>query len=543
LIICFFSHSAQLSGAERSLLELVAELTADHGAVCTVVLPGPGPLAEALREAGAGIVQSSYSGWCLRATERSSADTDLRLRQEAATLVESVLPQLAALDLDVIVTQTLVVPWGAAAAALLGVPHVWSVCEYGDEAHGLRFLHDFEKILRDVERSSAYVFTPSAQMVDELFGHLPDDRRGVLYRHIAVPRQFIEAGPTGLFRRPGAIRLGLFGTICEGKGQEDAIRAVARLAAEGRDVELLLAGYADASYWPKVEGLIRQLDASDRVTSAGFLPDPFPAMRDSDILLACSRREGFGRSAVEAMLLGKPVVYASAGVFLEHLSDGITGLGYEPGNHASLAACIAALIDHPERRAQLGIAARQSAEAKFTREAYGGRFYRTVAESLRRGAAPASMPTLVQGVVRAAVRERLGRPPGDPARVQTLESALATAVAVLRESDRMNAAGRLGAWLARLRHGRPRYVHQWEHGVILASGEFEAQWYLQQYPDVAAAGADPLQHFVHTGARERRKPNPRFDTEGYVRDRPEVARDGVNPFVHYLLHRTSARET
>ena len=62
--ICFFSHLSGLAGAERMLLELVDALVAKYGAVCTVVLPGPGPLAEALSQAGAACIFGYYRWWC-----------------------------------------------------------------------------------------------------------------------------------------------------------------------------------------------------------------------------------------------------------------------------------------------------------------------------------------------------------------------------------------------------------------------------------------------------------------------------------------------
>ncbi len=39
------------------------------------------------------------------------------------------------------------------------------------------------------------------------------------------------------------------------------------------------------------------------------------------------------------------------------------------------------------------------------------------------------------------------------------------------------------------------------------SGIFDAEWYARAYPDVAAAGIDPLRHFVQHGAAEGRAPN------------------------------------
>lgn len=45
---------------------------------------------------------------------------------------------------------------------------------------------------------------------------------------------------------------------------------------------------------------------------------------------------------------------------------------------------------------------------------------------------------------------------------------------------------------------------------------FDADWYLQKYPDVAAAGVDPKLHYVLHGRFERRRPSIYFDPDYYV---------------------------
>ena len=47
---------------------------------------------------------------------------------------------------------------------------------------------------------------------------------------------------------------------------------------------------------------------------------------------------------------------------------------------------------------------------------------------------------------------------------------------------------------------------------------FDAAWYLQAYPDVAAAGIDPLAHFLGFPA-ERRNPNALFDSAAWAATR------------------------
>jgi glycosyltransferase involved in cell wall biosynthesis len=69
------------------------------------------------------------------------------------------------------------------------------------------------------------------------------------------------------------------------------------------------------------------------------------------------------------------------------------------------------------------------------------------------------------------------------------------------------------------------------------SGEYElfdADWYVAQYPDVRAAGTNPLIHYLQIGWQEGRKPCPLFDPQWYLASSPDVAAAGINPLEHYL---------
>jgi hypothetical protein len=62
---------------------------------------------------------------------------------------------------------------------------------------------------------------------------------------------------------------------------------------------------------------------------------------------------------------------------------------------------------------------------------------------------------------------------------------------------------------------------------------FDREFYLRTNPDVAAAGVDPLRHYVKHGAAERRQPHPLFDPAHYLACCPE-ARGAPNPLLHFL---------
>ena len=72
--------------------------------------------------------------------------------------------------------------------------------------------------------------------------------------------------------------------------------------------------------------------------------------------------------------------------------------------------------------------------------------------------------------------------------------------------------------------------------LLLSSTLFDANWYLNQYPDVASGDSDPVKHFLVFGGSERRNPSALFDTNKYLQLHPDVKETGLNPLVHYELH-------
>lgn len=64
---------------------------------------------------------------------------------------------------------------------------------------------------------------------------------------------------------------------------------------------------------------------------------------------------------------------------------------------------------------------------------------------------------------------------------------------------------------------------------------FDAGWYLEAYPDVAARKVDPLEHYIRHGAREGRDPNRLFSSSWYLASNPDVTASGLNPLVHFIL--------
>ena len=83
-------------------------------------------------------------------------------------------------------------------------------------------------------------------------------------------------------------------------------------------------------------------------------------------------------------------------------------------------------------------------------------------------------------------------------------------------------------------------IRQAEIVFIEKSGEFDAEYYLSQYPDVAKSGINPIAHYVYFGAIEGRNPNTIFSTSEYRKN--GASPQEVNPFVDYLTQKVKKTE-
>ncbi len=70
--------------------------------------------------------------------------------------------------------------------------------------------------------------------------------------------------------------------------------------------------------------------------------------------------------------------------------------------------------------------------------------------------------------------------------------------------------------------------------ALRGSDLFDPAAYLARYPDVARSGADPLWHYIWTGAHEGYDPHPLFSSRWYLEQHPELAEARTNPLAHYI---------
>jgi glycosyltransferase involved in cell wall biosynthesis len=172
----------------------------------------------------------------------------------------------------------------------------------------------------------------------------------------------------------GARILLLPGRLTRWKGQLVLIEALGRLKREGRlpPVHLVLAGDAQGrdAYASELDDAIAAAGLEDMVVSPGHVLDMPAAYLAADLVISASTDpEAFGRVAVEAAAMRRPVIATAHGGSAETVLGGESGLLVPPDDAEALAGAIAQLLEAaPARLAEMGTKGRAHVAERFSTE-------------------------------------------------------------------------------------------------------------------------------------------------------------------------------
>jgi glycosyltransferase involved in cell wall biosynthesis len=187
--------------------------------------------------------------------------------------------------------------------------------------------------------------------------------------------------------------IGTVGRLNEVKRQDVLIRAFARLRQQFVNAHLVLVG--DGPARADLEALVAQSNLGAFVHFAGYQPSSGPYLQAMDLFSMTSRSEGTPQAMLEASVIGVPVVASRVGGIPELVQDGRTGILFEFGDEAALAAAWAKLLTDREYARRLADAANQRVRQTFSVARMAGDYHRDFVELLgeRRGRGRQAVPT------------------------------------------------------------------------------------------------------------------------------------------------------
>jgi glycosyltransferase involved in cell wall biosynthesis len=160
--------------------------------------------------------------------------------------------------------------------------------------------------------------------------------------------------------------VGFVGNLYERKRPLLFVETIARMVARDPDLEIAAPMFGEAREGgAEVAAAIQRLGLGDRVRLMGFRYPPEPWIAACDVLLVPAVEEPFGRSLIEAMLLGTPLIAANSGGNPEIIRHGETGYLVPPDDPDAFAERTLALLEDRDARAAIAANARQDAVSRF----------------------------------------------------------------------------------------------------------------------------------------------------------------------------------
>jgi glycosyltransferase involved in cell wall biosynthesis len=192
---------------------------------------------------------------------------------------------------------------------------------------------------------------------------------------------------------PSALLVGETAQITPWKGQDTAIRMIARMRESGVDTHLALIGdvafkrkstrFDNERYLAGLHELIQELQVGDFVHFLGHRQDTAALFAGLDLSVLPSWNEPFGTVAAESMAMGTPVMVGAVGGVPEYVEDGVTGRVLPPRRHEVWADAALELLADRDALDSMGRRAR-SAVARFTDSAYAEGIHAVYLRALER---------------------------------------------------------------------------------------------------------------------------------------------------------------
>jgi len=374
--VIWISHGSTLEGAERCLADAV-KILANKEIEIQIILPSEGKLASILKNMGLSIHILPQPRWINEFKDTSSLFK--RFYQYLKSIIKLTY-LLRRLQGDIIITNTIVIPCGAIASKLLGITHIWYIHEFLEEDHGWSFEFGRKFSLKYIEWFSEIVIFNSQAVYERFTEDISANKARLIYHSVEMPEGYKACDIPNLEK--GIFNIALVGRKAPGKGQKEAIEAIAILFKRNYNIHLSLVGGDFGGYTETLQELAQNLEVSEKVDFISFVDDPLSYMMAADVVLMCSKSEAFGRVTIEAMKLGKAVIGANSGSTPELIKDGWNGLLYQSGCPSSLAEKIDLLYNDKSLREQLGVNAYSWANQKFNSENYASDLLNVFNEAL-----------------------------------------------------------------------------------------------------------------------------------------------------------------
>ena len=343
--VLYVAHCTDMSGANKSLVQLIVELRDNYGVEPFVLYPVVGQneewsIADALKENH--IEGLSHKLICFQRKEHSFLFKLYFLIRGTMFLLQ-ILYHLRGKHFDLVHSNSSVIDTGLYIAKAKNAPHLWHFREVASLSFNYKSILG-EKYQRFVYHHSDKVIAISNNVKKEFGDLIPQEKTLVIPNGIKPP--YVKVFPN---HYSDVVNVCIIGRLEENKNQMEAVKAFMLLPDEFKDkVKLHIIGDASSSYGVALKKYVEDNGLESSVTVYGVRNDVNEFLQNMNIGLMLSKHEAFGRVTVEYMMHKLCVIASNTSANTEIIRDGENGYLYEFGNAKLLAEKIESLVNNRE---------------------------------------------------------------------------------------------------------------------------------------------------------------------------------------------------
>jgi glycosyltransferase involved in cell wall biosynthesis len=260
--------------------------------------------------------------------------------------------------------------WGLPAARITGVPaRIATMHSVYEQSEGRGQVWRIA-IYKGLHRLIGAVATQVVSVSETVDQHLAGQGIKASLRHVIHNGIALAAGAAAVPENDdddaseASFRIAVVGRLAPVKGHRVLLDALA--AGRGRLPPFTCDIIGAGPDHDDLETQAKSLGLAGEVRFLGYRPDVVGLVSRANVLCMPSLSEGLPFAALEAALLGKPIIASAVGGLKSHFRDRETALLVEPGSSAALADALAWCAENVDAAAVIGLAAKSMVETDFS---------------------------------------------------------------------------------------------------------------------------------------------------------------------------------
>ena len=276
-------------------------------------------------------------------------------------------------NIDIIHSNNSVIDFGYLISKKYNIPHVWHIREFADQDFNY---YPFDKKYINKMNDSNYCVTIS-KVIDNYWKEKKLLKSNIINDGI----DFDSIETKKEYNKEKKLKILFIGSLCSGKGQYKLINALSMIDKNIiSNLDVHFVGSGSNKYVEELKQMINKYNLSKTIKFDGYNNNIRKIIKDYDLGIICSKKEGFGRVTVEYMASGLCVIASNSGANPEIICDNKTGILFDYENDSDLYEKIIYVYKNRDKIREIGTNAAADVRKKYSKEINAGNVYKLYME-------------------------------------------------------------------------------------------------------------------------------------------------------------------